>query len=122
MRNPPALLSAKLELLDRAGRQLREESVEALEGVQGSQYADEGDDLRATAGLDTLEGALADARPLGELSLGQARFDAVSRDPLADQLSNGCISQLKRDLHNSPNTATKDEIQAHIAIYDESYA
>ena len=46
VRDPPALLAAKFELLDRAGRQLRQESFEALEGVQSSQHADERNESR----------------------------------------------------------------------------
>lgn len=100
-RNPLALLSSKLELLDRAGGQLREKSFEALDGVQSSQYADQGNELAAAACLDTLEGALADARLLGELSLGQVCFDTVSRDPLTQDPGDGSIGQLGRNAHKS---------------------
>jgi hypothetical protein len=106
-RNPPALLSSKFELLDRTGWQLREQSFEPLEGLESSQYADEGNELGALAGLDSLEGPLADAGLLGELSLGQARFDTVPLDALTQDLSDGCISELVLYLHYSPFTAIR---------------
>lgn len=71
MRHPPALLSPKLELLDRTGRQLREEPFQALQGIQGPQYPDERGELGASAG-----------------------FDAVSLDPLSQDLGDGCIGEL----------------------------
>ena len=109
VRNPLTLPSSKLELLDRAGRQLREEPFEALEGVESSQYTDEGKELGAAARLDTLEGALADARLLGQLSLGEARSDAMALDPLAKDLGDGSIGQLRCYTHESPFKANKDE-------------
>ena len=94
MRHALTLLPSQLELLDRAGRQFGQESLEALDCVQRSEYADQGDELGAAAGLDTLEGALADARALGELSLRQAGFDTVARDPLAESLGDRSVGQL----------------------------
>jgi len=101
VRNPLALLSSQLELLDRAGPQVREESFEALDGVQSSQYTDQSNELGAVAGLDTLEGALADARLLGKLGLSQAGFDAVSLDPLAENVGDCGVGELGSDSHNS---------------------
>lgn len=107
VRNPLALLASKLELLDRAGRQLREESFETLEGVQSSQYTDDGNQLNTAARLETLDGALADGRPLGKLGLGQACFDAVSLDPFTQDLGDRCIRQIGRNAHKSSLMATK---------------
>jgi hypothetical protein len=91
VRNPLALLSPKLELSDRTGRQLRQESFETLDDVESSQRTDERNELHAEAGLDALDGALADTGSLGKLSLGQARFDAVPCDSLAEDLGDGGI-------------------------------
>jgi hypothetical protein len=95
VRNPPALPSSELELLDRAGRQLGEERVEALEGLESPQYTDEADELGAVACLDTLEGALAEASPLGKLGLSETCLYAVALDPLAKDVSDGGVRQTR---------------------------
>jgi hypothetical protein len=46
------------------------------------------------AGFDTFEGALADARLLGKLSLGETCFDAASLDTLTQNGGNRGICQL----------------------------
>jgi hypothetical protein len=78
----------QFQLLDGTRRQFGEESFEALECVQGSQDADEGNELGAAASFDTLEGALANSRALCELSLGQASLDALALDPLTEDTGN----------------------------------
>jgi len=95
------LLSPEPELLDGTGRQLREDPVEALESVEGSQYTDEGGQLRAVACLDALEGALAEASPIGKLGLSETRFDAVALDPLTQDVCDRGIRQLRFNTHDS---------------------
>jgi hypothetical protein len=120
-RDSLASLAAKLELLDRARRQLGEKPFEALEGFQDSQYADEGNELGAIAGLDTLEGSLADGGLLGELGLGQARLDAVPRDPLTKDVGDGGVAELGPNLHNSSLTASRRHTRHLSVINDELY-
>ncbi|MGB6485808.1 MAG: hypothetical protein WBE91_02890 [Steroidobacteraceae bacterium] len=116
-----ALLASKVELRDRTGWQLREEPFEALEDVESSQYTNERNEFDAEARLDTLDGALADAGSLGELGLGQACFDAISRNPLTQDLGDGGIRKLWCDTHKSPLMATKLKRGVQIAVHDELY-
>jgi hypothetical protein len=102
VRNPLALLSSKLQLRDRTGRQLREESFESFQDVESSEYANESDQFYTEACLHTLCSAFANASSLGELRLGQACFDAVSPDPLTEDVGDGGVSQVGCDAHKSP--------------------
>jgi hypothetical protein len=121
MRNPLALLSSQLELRDRTRRQLREESFQAFEDVESSQYTKESGEFDTEACLDTLDGAFANARSLGEFRLCQACFDAVSPDSFTEDLGDGGISELRCNAHKSPLMANNLRIQGQVAISDELY-
>jgi len=102
VRDPLTLLSSKLQLRDRTGRQLREESFEGVQDVESSQYTNERGQFYTEAGLYSLNGAFAYASLLSELRLGQACLDAVSPDPLTEKVGDACVGQFGRNLHKSP--------------------
>ncbi|HUA24136.1 MAG TPA: hypothetical protein VMA54_08470 [Steroidobacteraceae bacterium] len=121
MRNPLALFSSQVELRDRAGGHLREESFERFQRVESSQYTNERDQFHTEAGLYSLDGAFADAGSLRELRLGQACFDAVSLDPLTEDVGYGGISQIGCNAHKSPLIANSLWNRLQFATRDELY-
>src|SRR4029077_4222780 len=116
-----ALAPSVLEQRDRALRQVRDQVLEALDELQGPQHAKEHHQVRAVSGLDALDGALGDARFLGELRLGEIRVDAPPLEPRAELLQNRGIGQLRGEFHRSPSEARKEGSRVLLASLGELY-